>query len=184
MLEDELIFLRRIDEGDAPVLLQWGQDELYHDAAGFEKISDLDFAKKAAQRYSQRPYSYAIVLKENNQMVGLVELYERGRDAQAGLLETKDLGFLLSKKYWHQGIMTRALTLLINYTFNELKQNQIWAGVFPSNERSQHLLQKLGFRYVYSTDYSQISDLFDFKEKYFVLTPKDWYDTMHVNTKS
>ncbi|CCI81492.1 GNAT family N-acetyltransferase [Lactobacillus hominis] len=184
MLEDKRIYLRPINEHDAESLYQWGKDPLYHETAGFERISDIQQARQTAMRYSQRPYSFAIILKKTQQMIGLVELYERGMDEKSGLLATKDLGFLLDKNYWRQGLMHDALHLVINYAFNDLKQNQIWAGTFPSNERSQHLLHLLGFRYVYTTDYNQLAVGTNFQEKYFLLTPQDWYDTMHINTKS
>lgn len=35
---------------------------------------------------------------------------------------TKDLGFLLDKNYWHQGLMTEALKLIINFAFEKLHQ--------------------------------------------------------------
>lgn len=117
-------------------------------------------------------------------MIGLVELYERGLDEQAGLLVTKDLGFMLDKDYWQQGLMSEALTALINYAFGELKQQQIWAGTFPNNDASQKILEKLGFKYVYTADFNQAVATGEFEEKYFLLTPADWYDKMQLNTKS
>ena len=149
-----------------------------------EYLQDLDAAKKSVLQYQARPYSYGIVLKENNRLIGLVELYERGLDEYNGLLLTKDLGFLLDKEYWRRGLMTEALQLIINFAFKELGQNQIWAGTFVSNTNSQKLLKKLGFRYVYTTDYSMVSSLFNYQEKYYLLTPQDWHDIMQINMKS
>lgn len=184
MLKSERIILRPINAEDAPVIYSWGKDPLYHETAGFEHFEDFSQAQEAAKRYSQRKYSYAVVLRNTQQMIGLAELYERGLDQTSGLLKTKDLGFMLDQKYWGQGLMTEALTLLLNYAFNELEQNQVWAGTFATNDRSQRLLNHLGFRYVYTVDYDQVSAIFNYQEKYFLLTPTDWYDTMHVNTKS
>ena len=184
MIDSERIFLRKIDAGDTKTLFKWGQDGLYHKTAGFEKFDDLKQAQKAANQYHKRPYSFAIIEKRTQKMIGLVELYERGLDEQAGLLVTKDLGFMLDKNYWHRGLMSEALTVLINYAFDELKQQQIWAGTFPTNEASQKILKKLGFKYIYTADFKKISDTIGFEEKYFLLTPDDWYDKMQLNTKS
>ena len=184
MLEGKRIILRKIKFDDAPTLLKWGQDSLYHISAGYQYLANLEAAQKSALQYKDRPYSYGIVLKENNKLIGLVELYERGLDEYNGLLMTKDLGFLLDKDYWHKGLMTEALQLVFNFAFDELKQNQIWAGTYVSNLNSQKLLKKLGFRYVYTTDYSMISSLFNYQEKYYLLTPRDWHDIMQINMKS
>ena len=174
MLETERIILRKIEPKDAPTLLKWGQDNIYHKSAGYQYLQDLDAAKKSALQYQARPYSYGIVLKENNRLIGLVELYERGLDEYNGLLLTKDLGFLLDKEYWHRGLMTEALQLIIDFAFKELEQNQIWAGTFVSNTNS----------HVYTTDYSMVSSLFNYQEKYYLLTPQDWHDIMQINMKS
>ena len=80
--------------------------------------------------------------------------------------------------------MTEALQLIIDFAFKELEQNQIWAGTFVSNTNSQKLLKKLVFRYVYTTDYSMVSSLFNYQEKYYLLTPQDWHDIMQINMKS
>ena len=184
MIDSERIFLRKIDDADAATLLKWGQDDIYHQTAGFEKFDNIKQAQKAANQYHKRPYSFAIIEKNTKKMIGLVELYERGLDEQAGLLVTKDLGFMLDKDYWQRGLMSEALTALINYAFGELKQQQIWAGTFPNNDASQKILEKLGFKYIYTADFNQLAATGGFEEKYFLLTPADWYDKMQLNTKS
>nr|MDF9461954.1 N-acetyltransferase [Lactobacillus amylovorus] len=63
------------------------------------------------------------------------------------------------------------------------RQTEIWAGTFANNEKSQKLLQRLGFHYVYTVDYSQVSALFSFKEKYYLLKKEEWLK-IDANTKS
>ncbi|MBD5430682.1 GNAT family N-acetyltransferase [Lactobacillus sp.] len=184
MLTGKRIYLRKVRIEDAPVLFKWGQDPIYHKMAGYSDYSSLEKAQEGAKIYSERQYSYAIVLKKNDQMIGLVELYNRGTDGEAGLLATKSLGFMMDRNYWHQGYMVEALSIVLNYAFDNLNQNQIWAGTFANNEISQNLLKKLGFRYVYTVDYNEVSELFNYKEKFFVLTPQDWHVIMQLNTKS
>ncbi len=78
MLESKRIVLRNVEMTDAAILLKWGQDSIYHKSAGYQYLEDLDAAKKSVLQYQNRSYSYGIVLKENNRLIGLVELYERG----------------------------------------------------------------------------------------------------------
>lgn len=184
MLENKRIYLRKFKVEDAPALLKWGQDNLYHQTAGFERFTNLKEAQRAAKQYQKRLYSFAIIEKTHQKMIGLVELYERGLDEQVGLLVTKDLGFMLDKEYWHQGLMTEALTTIINYAFNDLKQQQLWASTLSNNDASQRILEKLGFKYIYTADFKQVSETTNFEEKYFLLTPDDWCDKMQLNMKS
>lgn len=46
MLETERIILRKIEPKDAPTLLKWGQDNIYHKSAGYQYLQDLDAVKK------------------------------------------------------------------------------------------------------------------------------------------
>lgn len=183
MLESKRIYLRNISENDAPILLKWGKDQSYHDSAGFGSYENLAKAKKAAKQYTMRKNSYLICLKENDQVVGLIELNERGMDERSGLLKTKELGFLMDKDYRQKGLMTEAINLVVKDAFINLDQNEIWAGTFENNLKSQNLLKKLGFKYIYEIDYSQISDLFSYKEKYYLLKKTEWLK-IEQNTKS
>lgn len=167
-----MITLRKITPADAPTLLRWGQDSYYHQTAGFEQLTTIAAAVKSAQMYADRPDSFAICLDE--QMIGLIELYERGLDQASGLLNTKDLGFLLDKAYQHQGYMTSAIKLIETYAFVDLSQVELWAHTFIDNLPSQKLLEKLGFEEKYIVD-NQLIFGQEFKaEKYYLLSKQQW----------
>lgn len=167
------VFLRPFKKSDAPALLRWGQNKYYQRLAGFGRYQNLAEAEKAAEQYAARKYSYAVCLQSSGQVIGLAELYERGTNEKE-LLSTKEVGFLLDHDFSGHGYMTEALTLLFDYAFRELKQTEIWAGTFKQNQLSQKLLKRLGFNYIYSADLSQISTLFNYEEKYYLLKKNDW----------
>ena len=62
MLESKRIILRKIETRDAPTLLKWGQDSVYHKSAGYQYLEDLTAAQKSICQYRERPYSYGICL--------------------------------------------------------------------------------------------------------------------------
>lgn len=183
MLESKRVYLRHFEEKDARQLLKWGQDTRYHDLAGFERYQNLAEAQRGTRLYMERLESYAICLRENDQIVGLIELYERGMDERSGLLKTKEVGFLLGQAFEGHGYMTEALHLILDYAFKNKHQKEIWAGTFVHNERSQKLLEKMGFHYIYSVDYSQFSTLFAYQEKYYLLKQTEWLK-IDANMKS
>ncbi|WEV71157.1 GNAT family N-acetyltransferase [Lactobacillus sp. ESL0785] len=176
------VYLRSFKLQDAPLLLKWGQDDDYYRLAGFARYQNLMQAEKAAGQYAARPYSYALCLQKTQQLIGLVELYDRGTN-ERDLLQTKEVGFLLDKEFSGHGYMTEALGLVFNYAFNQLKQEEIWAGTFAANYKSQKLLRRLGFKYVYEVDLSKISHLFSYQEKYYLLERKEWLK-IKTNTES
>lgn len=59
-----------------------------------------------------------------------------------------EIGFHLRKKYWNQGYATEAARAVINFAFNILKAENLFAGHNPNNKGSQKVLQKLGFIYI------------------------------------
>ena len=171
MLESKRIYLRRFEEKDAEQLLKWGRNARYHNLAAFENYQNIEEAQRGVEQYMARPESYIICLRQNDQTIGLIELYERGLDEQSGLLKTKEVGFLLDQAFEGHG-----------YIKNK-RQTAIWAGTFVNNEKSQKLLEKLGFQYVYTVDYSQISTLFSYQEKYYLLKQAEWLK-IDANMKS
>jgi ribosomal-protein-alanine N-acetyltransferase len=56
------------------------------------------------------------------------------------------IGYELARIYWRQGIMTEALSAMINFGFGEMELNRIEALVMPENTASIKMLEKLGFR--------------------------------------
>lgn len=163
MLNGSKVELRKITPADAAILYKWGQNNIYHELAGFEKFETLTQAQRAAEVYAKRSWSYAIILKETNEMIGLAELYDQTIDIAAGIMRAKSLGFLIDKNYWRQGYGFEALSLLVNYAFEKLKQDVLWAEIIGSNLASEKLLEKLGFKQMYALGENEK------KRKFFVL---------------
>ena len=169
------VYLRPFNLADAPTLLKWGQDEYYQRLAGFGHYQNLAEAEVAAGQYAARKYSYGICLSNSRQLIGLVELYNRGTNEEE-LLHTKEVGFLLDKDFSGHGYMTESLKILFDYAFKKLDQSEIWAGTYQNNTRSQNLLARLGFKLVYSVDMSKVSSLFEYQEDFFLLKKSGWLD--------
>lgn len=59
-----------------------------------------------------------------------------------------EIGFHLRKKYWGMGYASEAAKAVIDYSFDALKADKLYAGHHPQNEASKRLLTKLGFQYI------------------------------------
>jgi [ribosomal protein S5]-alanine N-acetyltransferase len=91
------------------------------------------FRAKAAMRW-------ALADPEAGRMIGDVGFnvfFVRDRRAE--------VGYGVAPAYWRRGLMTAALSAVIDYGFSALDLNKIEAGVNPNNVRSSGLLRKLGF---------------------------------------
>ena len=59
-----------------------------------------------------------------------------------------ELGFHLRKKYWGMEYAYEAARAAINYSFDVLKADKLYAGHHPQNKASEKLLLRLGFQYI------------------------------------
>jgi RimJ/RimL family protein N-acetyltransferase len=64
-----------------------------------------------------------------------------------------EIGFHIRSNQWRRGYAREAATAVIDYAFNTLNVNGLFAGHNPQNVVSQHLLEQLGFRYTHDEYY-------------------------------
>lgn len=59
-----------------------------------------------------------------------------------------EIGFHLRPKFWRQGYAVEAANAVIDYAFNVLRAEGLFAGHNPNNVASKKVLAKLGFSYI------------------------------------
>lgn len=62
-----------------------------------------------------------------------------------GNFQDNEIGFMLSPKYWRQGILTEAMGAVIPHLWRVTTHDHLMADVDPDNAASCALLRKLGF---------------------------------------
>ena len=55
------------------------------------------------------------------------------------------MGYVLSKAYWGQGLMTEAAKEVLRHAFEDLKLEMVTISHFSYNQRSARVIEKLGF---------------------------------------
>ena len=86
-----------------------------------------------------------------------------------------EVGYGLAPKYWRRGLMTVALSAVIDYGFSALDLNKIEATVNTRNDRSSGLLRKLGFQLEGTLrDYRNRRGVFG-DAHFFGLLLRDWW---------
>jgi len=56
-----------------------------------------------------------------------------------------EIGYWIGEAYWGKGIATKAVAIIMNYGFEHLKLNRIFARVFETNTASMKVLENNGF---------------------------------------
>jgi ribosomal-protein-alanine N-acetyltransferase len=111
------------------------------DAINFIKSSHSDF-------YSLTAIHFAIEYKgkseSSNNLVCVGAISLKNID----LVNKKaNLGYWIGEQYWHRGIVSECIRLIIDYAFStELELKELSAYVFPENKASIRVLEKNGMK--------------------------------------
>ncbi len=145
-LETKNLYLREMLPGDATAVFQILADTevtRFYDDDPFTDVSQarVQIAAWANGFEAKRTIRWGIARKNRNVIIGSCGLYGFHTWHMRG-----SLGYELARAYWRQGIMTEALSAIIDFGFNEIGLNRLDARVMPGNHASIRLLEKLGFR--------------------------------------
>lgn len=95
-----------------------------------------------------------------------VEEYSEKYHPELSELQGREIGYVLSKDYWGQGLMPEAVKAVINWLFDEEKLDFIMVGHFDWNNQSHRVIEKCGFQYVktikYKTRYDTIENSMEY----------------------
>lgn len=85
------------------------------------------------------PGSWGIVLRETGKVVGTIGYMSYSADNA-----TVEVGYSLAREQWGKGLMTEALTAVIDETFRTLTLHRIEAMHFTDNPASGRVMEKCG----------------------------------------
>lgn len=101
----------------------------------------VEFVRKAELEWRKpRPEYYEFIVLLDGQNVGSVSVYMED-DFQTG-----ELGYIIDKRYWHQGIATESMRALITFSTEQLGLKHFTAHCDADNAGSRHVLEKLGMQ--------------------------------------
>jgi ribosomal-protein-alanine N-acetyltransferase len=79
-------------------------------------------------------YVFAITLKEKDELIGEIGLHlDKGNDSA-------QLGYWIGEPFWGQGIVTEAAGAILQFGFEALKLNKIYATHYPDNKASAKVM--------------------------------------------
>ena len=138
--------LRELDHGDDAFILELLNDPLWIRFIGNKNIDTLEAARGYIDRtinmYRTRGFGlWAVVRRADGERLGLCGLIKRDT------LPDVDLGFALLTRYQAQGYGYEAARETMRYARERLNLGRVVAITSPDNAASSGLLEKLGFGY-------------------------------------
>jgi [ribosomal protein S5]-alanine N-acetyltransferase len=146
-LDDGVVALRPWSREDAVIKAAWGSDPLivrWTDVpANYTAEEALAWAAHTEEaRKAGRSLALAITDAASGTVLGSCDI--RRPDPED--LALGEVGYLLAERARGRGAATRAMFLLIEWSFRELGMCRVQALVHPDNPRSAWVLERLGFR--------------------------------------
>jgi len=172
-LQTQRLTLRPWQQSDLHDLNEYASVEGVGEMAGWQHHKSLDESKRILDMFIAKDDVYAIVLKESGKVIGSVGLHDKSRADYDGENQ-REVGFVLSKDYWGQGLTPEAVHEVIRYAFEELDVDVIWCGYFVGNEQSKRVNEKCGFRFWCdeNREFSQLGKSVDVKT--YIMTKNDY----------
>lgn len=145
MLCSQRCYLRKLEISDSQQLFE----NVYSDpkVAGYmswnlyNNVTEVEnYLRKWQESYKQNECYWGVFLRENNELIGTVYLYDENAGAEVGFIS-----YCFGSKFWGNGYATETVKVVLQYGFNDIGYNNITTFVAKSNIRSQNVLSRLGF---------------------------------------
>ncbi len=172
MLETERLILRPWKEADAEECYKYAKDPRVGPMAGWPIHTSVENSRQVIRDILMVPETYAIVLKETRLPVGSIGLHHNDIAKAEDEIE---LGYWLGVPYWGRGLVPEAAREVLRHAFQDLGVSRVWCRYFEDNAKSKRVQEKLGFRYQWRKEDSQLPEMTDTRPGYVnLLTKEDW----------
>lgn len=160
MLESKRLILRKVELKDAEDMFEYAKDEMVGPMAGWEShktIKDSEDIIKMWLEPNSEEENFSIILKDKNKMIGTVgnmlsvrkvekiqninlkEFYQKHN-------KIYEIGIVIGREYWGQGIATEALKLTMEYVFVQKGADAVLGLHYSENLASKKMQEKCNLK--------------------------------------
>lgn len=140
-LETKRLILRAWRLEDAEAMFSYARGEKVGPRAGWKPHENVAESESIIRMFIEEDETWALVLREEGRPIGSVGLHKTKEE------NVRELGYVLSEKYWGRGIIPEAAEVVLRFAFEELGLSKVTVGHFPFNMQSKRVIEKLGFSY-------------------------------------
>ena len=130
------LLLRKIQDSDLNALITYCNNpkiseqiiNIPHPYGEADALNRMKFINDGFE--SKQRYVFAITLQDNNELIGEIGLHLDASNDSA------QFGYWIAEPFWGQGIASEALGAILQFGFETLKLNKIFATHYPENPAS------------------------------------------------
>lgn len=153
VLTTDRLTLRPWKESDLLDFYEYASVDGVGQMAGWHPHRNVEESKGILFHFINGKHVFA--LEHQGKVIGSVGIEEYCEENYPELdsLRGREIGYVLSKDYWGQGLMPEAVKAVIDWLFNEEKLDFIIDGHFDWNMQSKRVIEKCGFQYIKTTKF-------------------------------
>ena len=176
MLTTKRLILRRWEESDAESLYEYAKDPDVGPIAGWQPHKSAKESRNIIKTVLSDPEAYAVCLKEDNKVIGAIELMLGGSSVNSVKSDDEcELGFWLGKPFWGQGLIPEATRVMLRHAFEDLGMNKVWCGYYDGNSKSKRAQEKIGFVYQYTKENIEVPMMNEIRTEHInCITKEEW----------
>ena len=148
VLTTDRLTLRPWRESDLHDFYEYASVDGVGQMAGWNPHRNLEESERILNSFIKHKKTFA--LEHQGKVIGSlgIEEYSEENYPELGALQGREIGYVLSKAYWGQGLMPEAVKAVIAYLFDEVGLDFIIVGHFDWNGQSRRVIEKCGFQYI------------------------------------
>ena len=173
ILKTERLVLRPWRMSDLDDFFEYASVPGVGEMAGWGHHRSMDESEAILRRFVERKRTFAIEYRGSSRdaldprqykVIGSLGIEEYKEESYPELkdLRAREIGFVLSKDFWGQGIMPEAVNAVLRYLFDEVGLDAVTCGHFLRNTQSARVQEKCGFKHhdygTYNTQFGTIEE--------------------------
>lgn len=172
ILKTGRLTLRPFQDSDLQDFYAYAKVDGVGQMAGWLPHKDLDESRRILDMFIREKKTFA--LEYQGKVVGSlgVEFYNEKDYPEFETLLGREIGYVLSKDCWGQGLMPEAVQAVIRYLFETENLDFLICGHFERNRRSRRVIEKCGFRYSRTVPFTTEYGTQDRSMEYILFNPE------------
>ena len=155
VIETERLILRSFEESDLADFYSYASVSGVGEMAGWPHHESIETSERILHTFIEEKEVFAVFHKTDKKVIGSLGLHHSwaNEDKRYKMYKVKEIGYVLAKDYWGQGLMPEAVGAVVEYGFNMLSIEAFTCGHFLENSQSRRIIEKCGFTFVKQSEF-------------------------------
>ncbi len=148
-IETERLILRAFQIDDLDDFYEYASVAGVGEMAGWKHHEKKEESLEILNMFIREDKVFAVCLKKNMKVIGSIGVEQYGAEealTEFGGFYGREIGYVLSKAYWGNGLITEGVNALVRYLFGELHLDFLTCGYYNFNLQSRRVQEKCGFK--------------------------------------